>query len=220
MLSCYNKNIKNIFKKGVEKPMRNKLIKSFFAVMAFAILTCASVFANPVVVDYYYGEGCGYCERLKPWLVEFENQHKEDVKINWNEIWNNDDNNKKFQSEMTKFDVPQEERGTPTAVVNNKVIIGSKNIHDQLEEEVKNAQTNPNKEIVKYVAPVKQKNASESLPKVTNPKVQQNDDSACLKKVVEGLNIGILSILTISTLSSLGYIVYLQNKVKKDKENK
>ena len=203
--------------------MSNKIMKSFLAVMAFAILTCSSVFANPIVVDYYYGDGCGFCEKIKPFITEYEAQHKEDVKFNWNEIWNNKDNNKKFQSEMAKFGVPQEERGTPTVVVNNTVIIGSKNIHDQLAKEVEKAKTNPNKEIVKYVSPKKEPPVPEQLPKVTDPKTtQQSDDSACLDKVLSGLNICLISILGVTTLTSLGYIAYMKNKTKENKkeENK
>ena len=195
--------------------MRSKLIKLFLTVMAFAILTCSNVFANPIVVDYYYGDGCGFCEKIKPYLTEFEAQHKEDVQFNWNEIWNNKDNNEEFQSEMTTFAVPQEDRGTPTVVVNKTVIIGSKNIREQLEEEIEKAKTNPNKEIVKYVAPIKQQPAPKNLPKVEDPK-QPSSDSACFKKVLSGLNIGIISILALSTFGSLGYIIYLKNNSKKE----
>ena len=199
--------------------MNKNFKKVMLTLSALAVFSCNSVFANPIVVDYYYGEGCGYCKQLKPWLDEYESQHKEDVQINWHEIWNNKENNQKFQDNMAKFGVPAEERGTPSAIVNNKVLIGSKDIHDELDNEVQKAKTNPNKEPVKYVSEKPQQIPQEQLPKVADPKVtNQEKDAYCYEKLTKQLNLGIISILSLTTLGSLLYIVH--NKAKKKEENK
>ena len=198
--------------------MNKNFKKVMLTMSALAVFSCNIAFANPVVVDYYYGEGCGYCKQLKPWLDEYESQHKEDVKINRHEIWNNQENNKKFQDHMAKFDVPAEERGTPTAVVNNKVLIGSKVIHDELNKEVQNAKTNPNKEPIKYVPLNPQPVPQEQLPQIVDPKVDNQDkDAYCYEKLTKNLNLGLITVLSLTTLGSLLYIVHDKAKKKEIK---
>lgn len=193
--------------------------KTILSLSALAVLSCSTVFANPIVVDYYYGDGCSFCAKIEPMLKEYESQHKEDVKINWYEIWKNEDNNKRFQEEMGKFEVPSDERGTPSAVVNNKVLVGSKDIADQLAKEVENAKNNPNKEIVKFVSE-KPQQVPNKLPQVNDQKFSQEDkDAYCYNKLTKNLNLGIIGFLLVTTLGSFLYIIYNINR-KLEKENK
>ena len=84
---------------------------------------------------YYYGETCGFCKRLVPWLNEMDEKYKDDLVIERHEIFNNREENKKYNQMMQLYNVRQESRGTPTMIINRKVLIGTDQIQNQFEAE-------------------------------------------------------------------------------------
>ena len=58
------------------------------------------------------------------------------MKIDRYEFWHDEGNAKMFMRTMKMYGIPDNEAGAPAAVVNNKVLIGTKDIQEQLEHEV------------------------------------------------------------------------------------
>ena len=118
-------------------------MKKIFAFLA-VICSALSIFLSPtasaqdnrVQVVYFWGAECPHCAHLKPWLDLFEKTHADTVKIDRYEFWHDEGNAKMFMRTMKMYGIPDNEAGAPAAVVNNKVLIGTKDIQEQLEHEV------------------------------------------------------------------------------------
>ena len=113
-----------------------------FLVVLFAFTTCFAAESqsqqpeHPTVqADYYYAFGCGFCEKLEPWLSKIAVKHNDDLTIHWIEVSLNQDGLKKYVSMVVNNKVPSERRGTPTLYINGKVLVGNDEIKSHLEEE-------------------------------------------------------------------------------------
>ncbi len=117
------------------------MLKRVFS-LAFLFLLVASVcFAggDKIKAVYYYGETCGYCKKLEPWLNEQAEKHKSDLIIEKHEIFRNREENKLFNQMMELYNIPRGDRGTPTMIINQKVLIGYDKIQKEMESELKKA---------------------------------------------------------------------------------
>lgn len=202
--------------------MIHKIWKMIVPMLAMMIFASATVFANPVQVDYYWGDGCGFCAKLKPWLDKYEEEHKDTVQINRFEIWKDKDNDEKFNAAMTVYQVPEGQRGTPTAVVNNHVLVGYQNIINGLDKQVQEAQTNPSKEIVPYKAPAQKKAQPQQPQKAekSEQKFSQADmDNYAWNKVTNGaipITMGFVGGVLASCVVVLGVKLASNRKKKND----
>lgn len=121
------------------------------AIVAILTIAIASLFAfntasaapapaqAKVDIVYFWGDGCPHCEHLKPWLDQFEKDHKDKVNIYRYEFWKNPDNAKFFMQTMEVYGVPLDRAGSPAAIINGKALIGVKDIQEQLEKETNEA---------------------------------------------------------------------------------
>lgn len=118
-----------------------------FAIITFVLslvaipgsMASAATPTQKVEVVYFWGAECPHCHNLKPWLDEFEESHKDTLKVNRYEFWHNEVNAQFFMNTMAIYHVPENQAGAPAMVVNNKVLIGTKNIQEHFEEEYKAA---------------------------------------------------------------------------------
>ena len=115
------------------------LILTFIAIISLFSSCFASEVNNnedKIQIEYFWGDGCSHCEAIKPTLELLEAKYKNDVIFNKHEIWNNKDEALKFNQYMELFNVPENSRGTPSIIINNKPLIGDKDILTNLENEI------------------------------------------------------------------------------------
>ena len=106
----------------------------FFGMNA-GIAHAAEAYQPKVEAIYFWGQECPHCAHLKPWLDDFENQHKDTLRVKRYEFWHNEVNAQFFTDTMKAYGVPDNQMGAPAIVVNNKVLIGTKDIQENFERE-------------------------------------------------------------------------------------
>lgn len=79
-------------------------------------------------IYFFYGDGCPHCTKIEQYFVEQDFYSK--YPIEKKEIYFNRDNAVLFNSVMDEKQVPQRQRGVPTIVVGQVVLIGDKTILD------------------------------------------------------------------------------------------
>ena len=109
---------------------------ALFVILSIANISFAASADGKVQIDYYWGDGCGHCEAIKPFLDDFEQRHKDDVNMVRHEVWKHPDEAQKFNDMMDVYGVPQNRRGTPTLIVNGTLLVGGQEIPQRLEQEV------------------------------------------------------------------------------------
>ena len=112
------------------------LFLTLIAVCSFFSVSFASEATDKIQIDYYWGDGCTHCAKIEPFIKAVEDKYKDEIQINHFEIWKNKDNALKFNQYMELYRVPEDERGTPSLIINNKALVGSEEIGNKLEEEV------------------------------------------------------------------------------------
>lgn len=116
----------------------------FSSSISFASESSKNNNEDKIQIIYFWGIGCHFCEKVEPFLQQIENKYKDDIYFNKYEIFKNKDNYKQFESIMGVYNIPNEEQGTPTLIINNKVLVGSTKIEDELEAEIQKALNNKN----------------------------------------------------------------------------
>ena len=107
------------------------------AVVSFAIPQTALAAAQEKVnIIYFWGDGCPNCERIAPWLDDYAKTNSDKVVLNKYEVWHNKENVKMFARTMKFYNIPDNEAGVPAIVVNNKLLMGTKEIAENLDKEV------------------------------------------------------------------------------------
>lgn len=178
---------------------------------------------NKIDIQYFWGDGCSHCEELEPWLNEFENENKDKVVIHRHEIWKNKKEATAFSQLMNIYGVPKNQQGTPTLIVNNKVIIGTTDIENKLPNEVKYykpiTDDNTSDEGDKILGTLGKDNSIPNVPNNVNSKHQSGSqiNSTDLKAIfftalVDSINPCAIMVLII-LLSSL--LVYQKENSKK-----
>lgn len=81
------------------------------------------------VLIYFHGEGCPHCAKVDAWM-ESENIRERYPELDNREIYNNRDNAVYFNEIMDSLNIPLNNRGVPTLVVGEQVIVGDAPIID------------------------------------------------------------------------------------------
>jgi thiol-disulfide isomerase/thioredoxin len=72
---------------------------------------------NRTTVYFFWGEGCPYCEREKPFLEELDREH-EDLEVKMYEVYNSRENQKIYQNLAEKYGVAA--RGVPATFIGDE----------------------------------------------------------------------------------------------------
>lgn len=112
------------------------ILLTLIAICSFFSVSFASESTGKIQVDYYWGDGCSHCAEIEPFIDAIEEKYKDEVVINRFEIWKDKNNAFKFNQEMELYRVPQNGRGTPSLIINNKALVGSEEIGKRLEQEI------------------------------------------------------------------------------------
>ena len=220
----------------------NKIVKTFLLLVSIMILSSSFVFAsdaqdsqlnNKVNIEYFWGDGCSHCANLEPWLDSFEKEYADKVILNRHEIWKNRQEAVNFSQLMQIYGVPKDQQGTPTLIVNNKVVIGSADIKKNLKNEVDKALESLNnssvnvtnskavtdKEAGKILAPMTQNQVIPTTPTssaqsdANNKALESTDLKAIfLTALADSINPCAIMVLII-LLSSL--LIYQKENMKK-----
>ena len=108
-------------------------------IMAFSNIASAAPAQEKVEVIYFWGAECPHCKNLKPWLDETEEKYKDTLHVGRYEFWHNDVNAQFFLNTIETFRVPRNQAGAPAMVINNKMLIGTKEIKERFEAEYNDA---------------------------------------------------------------------------------
>ena len=106
------------------------LRKICFLICALALTITSTAFAAQRGL-YFYGDGCHYCELIKPWFDKFTKEHE--ITVDRYEVFNNKDNYNLLLGILQKHGFKAEDLGTPTFVLDGKIMIGAQQIIEGLE---------------------------------------------------------------------------------------
>lgn len=84
-------------------------------------MASAAAAAEPVVIYYFYGEGCPYCAQAEAYLSTLRIQNDE-VSVRYHEVWNNAGNAAIMRRTVTAFGGNAD--GVPRMVIGEQVISG------------------------------------------------------------------------------------------------
>jgi len=84
-------------------------------------------------VTYFYSKFCGHCKEIKPFMDELENKYQGQIMFHRFDVTAPEN-----MSIFNKFCIANEYsgRGVPTLGINNRILVGSKQIKDNLENEI------------------------------------------------------------------------------------
>jgi len=89
---------------------------------------------NRTTVYFFWGEGCPYCEREKPFLEELDREH-EDLEVKMYEVYNSRENQKIYQNVAEKYGVSA--RGVPGTFIGDEHWSGyNEEIGNQIESKI------------------------------------------------------------------------------------
>jgi cytochrome c biogenesis protein CcdA/glutaredoxin len=138
--------------------MPKKYIYTFINIflLLLVFITSNSIFAvqaqvkNQETIYFFYGNGCPHCSKVEEYFQKNDIYTK--YSIESKEIYFNKDNAILFNKLLDERAVPDTQRGVPTLIVKNKVIMGDTPIINYFESNDKNTTENErviNKEIPK-----------------------------------------------------------------------
>lgn len=106
--------------------MKKTLIFSFI-ISVFFLIGVSSVYATEIGnIYFFYGTGCPHCAQVEKF---FEDGKLFDTyPIDKREIYFNRDNAILFNDILDRLNIPSNERGVPTVVIGDKVLVGDKPI--------------------------------------------------------------------------------------------
>lgn len=117
----------------------NKLFRIFFVSLFTFTLFLSTAFAgdpeqnnNKVRIDYYWGIGCHFCEKVKPFLEDVKSKYNDRIDFREHEVFQNEHNFLVFQQVMKIYRFDPNNIGTPTLIINGNVLTGSGNIENSL----------------------------------------------------------------------------------------
>ncbi len=93
--------------------------------------------SNKVVIYFFWGDGCPYCEKQKPFLEELEQKYPE-LEVKMFETWKNRGNAELFQKVAATYGI--QARGVPTTFIgDHDPIVGFADyMKEDLESKIKN----------------------------------------------------------------------------------
>jgi len=106
----------------INKTILKNLFAAFFIIpLVFVFATVARAQENNKIY-FFYGTGCPHCSQVENF---FESEKLYDTyPIDKREIYFNRDNTILFNDILDKLNIPNEERGVPTVVIGDKVLVG------------------------------------------------------------------------------------------------
>lgn len=112
--------------------------KIFSLVLGLFVFCFSNIcFAGDLIpVSYYYGNGCHFCEQVKPIIETLEEKYKDKISVDHYEIFENKDNYALFRSKMHLYGFSDEDMGTPTIIVGDKVLIGADEVAKGMENAI------------------------------------------------------------------------------------
>lgn len=115
----------------------NKVFHIFVMTVMAMIFSVSAVFAetpdnNKVRIDYYWGIGCHFCEKVKPFIDDVKTKYGDRIDFRDHEVFQNEHNFAVFQQVMSLYKYNPNEIGTPTLIINGTVLTGSGNIEEKL----------------------------------------------------------------------------------------
>ena len=107
----------------------NKLFRIFFVSLFTFTLFLSTAFAgepeqnnNKVRIDYYWGIGCHFCEKVKPFLEDVKSKYDDKIDFREHEVFQNEHNFLVFQQVMKIYRFDPNNIGTPTLIINGNVL--------------------------------------------------------------------------------------------------
>ncbi len=73
-------------------------------------------------VLFFYGTGCGHCEKVKPTIKEFGEEYKDVVDVHWNDVYTDREASNLFNFYAKEYNIAS--RGVPTLIIGDKVLQG------------------------------------------------------------------------------------------------
>ncbi|MFA5381603.1 MAG: glutaredoxin domain-containing protein [Candidatus Micrarchaeia archaeon] len=104
-------------------------MKNYFILLILLLISIS--FAEVLEINYFYGETCPHCAKVKPTLDNLEIKYEGKIVINKYEIYNNKDNGILFKEFLSNYG--KSSSGVPALFVSDKFLIGSKQIPEELE---------------------------------------------------------------------------------------
>ncbi len=114
--------------------LRNLLIITVF--LGFCFFAPSSLYATNVQVNFFWGDGCPHCVKVKPIIENLKIKYPE-VQFNSFEVYKNQNNALLLYKIYDLYKAPEEARGKiPVAFIGNTYFVGDKPITDNLENEI------------------------------------------------------------------------------------
>jgi len=109
-------------------------LQFLLVVGVWLLVATTTIFAQePSKIFFFYGVGCQHCAQVEKFFEV--NKIFDKYPIEKKEIYFNKENALLFNQKMNKLGIPQDQRGVPTVVIGNKVLIGDKPIIDEFVSE-------------------------------------------------------------------------------------
>lgn len=170
----------------------NKLFRIFFVSLFTFTLFLSTAFAgepeqnnNKVRIDYYWGIGCHFCEKVKPFLEDVKSKYDDKIDFREHEVFQNEHNFLVFQQVMKIYRFDPNNIGTPTLIINGNVLSGSGNIENALIPMIEdllahpeNMKTSIHDDVDKSISQAEQLRANGGAEKGAAPTPSSPDTSA------------------------------------------
>jgi len=107
--------------------------KKLFLILFILLFMQVAYAQEEVCVVYFYSKFCGHCKEIKPFIDELEIKYQDQIMIHRFDV-----SAPGNMSVFNNFCIANEYsgRGVPTLGINDKILVGSKNIEDNLEKEI------------------------------------------------------------------------------------
>ena len=104
-------------------------------------IALANMSTDKVLIKYYWGIGCSHCEEIEPFIEKISLKYQDKINLQKYEVFQD---NKNFQQlindcKLINPNINTNRLGTPTIIINNKILMGSGEIENSLENEINNS---------------------------------------------------------------------------------
>jgi cytochrome c biogenesis protein CcdA/thiol-disulfide isomerase/thioredoxin len=119
---------------------KRKLSKKILFIFFCLLILQAALFPfqikaqEKLQVYFFYGAGCHACAQVEPYIKELQNKYP-NVEIRFLEVWGNEENRQLYLKIAQSYGV--EASGVPSVFVHDKNYVGTKEIKDNLENQIK-----------------------------------------------------------------------------------
>src|SRR4030043_874801 len=103
-----------------------RILTMFLVVIGFLCLASFALAQEPQKIYFFYGTGCPHCAQVEKFFEEEKLYEK--YPIDKKEIYFNRDNAILFNTLLDKLGISDKNRGVPTVIIGDKVLIGDKPI--------------------------------------------------------------------------------------------